>query len=100
MTAAERALSDGRAAPSGADLVAIFVGVVAGTSIVFEITLTSGAVVHFGESIDTVQTDLREVSPTVFLGVPRIWEKMHSRESPSFFRYFSQRSLASFLGSP
>ncbi len=37
-----------------------------------------GCVVHFGESIETVQTDLREVSPTIFLGVPRIWEKMHS----------------------
>jgi len=38
--------------------------------------LSVGAVVHFGESIGTIQTDLREVSPTVFLGVPRIWEKM------------------------
>jgi long-chain acyl-CoA synthetase len=42
------------------------------------VPLTSGAVVHFGESIETVQTDLREVAPTVFLGVPRIWEKMYS----------------------
>ncbi len=40
--------------------------------------LATGAVVHFGESIDTVSEDLREVSPTVFVGVPRIWEKMHS----------------------
>ncbi|MDF1562373.1 MAG: AMP-binding protein [Deltaproteobacteria bacterium] len=38
--------------------------------------LKTGGVVHFGESIDTVTSDLREVSPTVFLGVPRIWEKM------------------------
>ncbi len=37
-----------------------------------------GSVVHFGESIDTVAEDLLEVSPTVFVGVPRIWEKMHS----------------------
>ena len=41
--------------------------------------LTTGAVVHFGESIETVQQDLAEVSPTVFLGVPRIWEKMHAQ---------------------
>ncbi len=41
--------------------------------------LTSGAIVHFGESLDTVQADLREVSPTIFLGVPRIWEKMNAQ---------------------
>ncbi|MDP6933626.1 MAG: AMP-binding protein, partial [Myxococcota bacterium] len=40
--------------------------------------LTVGGVVHFGESIETVRSDLCEVSPTVFLGVPRIWEKMHA----------------------
>ncbi len=40
--------------------------------------LSTGAVVHFGESIDTVQSDLREVAPTVFLGVPRIWEKVNA----------------------
>lgn len=42
------------------------------------IPLTSGAVVHFGESLDTVRQDLAEVAPSVFLGVPRIWEKMHA----------------------
>jgi long-chain acyl-CoA synthetase len=42
------------------------------------IPLAAGCVVHFGESIDTIQSDLREVSPTVFLGVPRIWEKMNA----------------------
>ncbi len=40
--------------------------------------LTAGCTVHFGESVATVQRDLREVSPTIFLGVPRIWEKMHA----------------------
>ena len=38
----------------------------------------AGSTVHFGESIRTVQEDLREVAPTHFLGVPRIWEKLHS----------------------
>lgn len=38
----------------------------------------SGACVSFGESIRTVQEDLREIAPSLFLGVPRIWEKLHS----------------------
>jgi len=38
--------------------------------------LSSGASANFAESIDTVTANLREVEPTVFLGVPRIWEKM------------------------
>ncbi len=40
--------------------------------------MLAGCVAHFGESIDTVREDIRDVSPTVFLGVPRIWEKMHA----------------------
>lgn len=37
-----------------------------------------GSTVSFGESIRTVQEDLRELAPNVFLGVPRIWEKLHA----------------------
>ena len=37
-----------------------------------------GSAVSFGESLRTVQEDLREIAPTFFLGVPRIWEKLHS----------------------
>ncbi|GAA0847721.1 AMP-dependent synthetase/ligase [Marinobacter szutsaonensis] len=37
-----------------------------------------GSTVSFGESLRTVQEDLREIAPTFFLGVPRIWEKLHS----------------------
>jgi len=40
--------------------------------------LYTGGTVNFGESIRTVQEDMREVAPTSFLGVPRIWEKLHS----------------------
>ena len=39
----------------------------------------NGAVVNFAESQDTVPQNIREISPTVFFGVPRIWEKFHSR---------------------
>lgn len=40
--------------------------------------LTTGATVHFGESIDTIRQDIAQVAPTIFLGVPRIWEKLHA----------------------
>lgn len=38
--------------------------------------LATGYVVNFGEDSDTFAQDLREVQPTFFLGVPRVWEKM------------------------
>ena len=38
----------------------------------------AGCTVNFAESVGTLQEDLKEISPTAFLSVPRIWEKMHS----------------------
>ncbi|MFP5256368.1 MAG: AMP-dependent synthetase/ligase [Acidimicrobiia bacterium] len=38
--------------------------------------IATGYVVNFGEGGDTFTQDLREVQPTFFLGVPRVWEKM------------------------
>jgi long-chain acyl-CoA synthetase len=38
--------------------------------------LGAGYVVNFGEGPDTFAADLREVQPTLFLGVPRVWEKV------------------------
>ena len=38
----------------------------------------SGYVVNFVESLDTLFENLREVSPTYFASVPRIWEKLAS----------------------
>ncbi len=40
------------------------------------LSLMIGGEVNFAESIDTVQVNLREIAPKVFLGVPRIWEKL------------------------
>ncbi|MGB9615949.1 MAG: AMP-dependent synthetase/ligase [Desulfomonilaceae bacterium] len=40
--------------------------------------LVFGYVVNFAESIDTVQENIREISPTFFAAVPRILEKLHS----------------------
>jgi long-chain acyl-CoA synthetase len=36
----------------------------------------AGYIVNFGEGGEAFVSDLREVQPTVFLGVPRVWEKM------------------------
>ncbi|MBI4776345.1 MAG: AMP-binding protein [Deltaproteobacteria bacterium] len=38
----------------------------------------AGCTVNFAESVQTLQEDLRDISPTAFLTVPRIWEKMHT----------------------
>ena len=38
----------------------------------------AGSTVNFVESIDTLPQNLREISPTVFCSVPRIWEKFIS----------------------
>ncbi|MDP7566943.1 MAG: AMP-binding protein [Flavobacteriales bacterium] len=38
-------------------------------------SLYSGGRVYFAESLDTFAANLAEASPTVFLGVPRIWTK-------------------------
>jgi long-chain acyl-CoA synthetase len=66
--------------------------------------LETGAIVHFGEALETVQADLREVSPTLFLGVPRIWEKLSAQVAVKMadaswlprmlFGFFSKRGAA------
>ena len=38
--------------------------------------LRAGYTVNFGEGGESFAGDLREVQPTVFLGVPRVWEKL------------------------
>ncbi len=40
--------------------------------------LLSGFKINFVEELDTVPENMREVSPTVFFAVPRIWEKFYS----------------------
>lgn len=40
---------------------------------------TVGAQVYFAESRDKLLENLKEVQPTLFFGVPRVWEKMHSK---------------------
>jgi len=59
-----------------------------------------GYPVNFAESIATIQSDLREIAPTIFLGVPRIWEKLQSailiniKETSAFKRWLYHRCMA------
>ena len=41
--------------------------------------LYQGMAVYFAESLDTIGPNLREVRPTVLVGVPRIFEKIYDR---------------------
>ena len=40
--------------------------------------VSCGLCLNFAESIETVTANLREVQPTLFFAVPRIWEKLHA----------------------
>jgi long-chain acyl-CoA synthetase len=66
----------------------------------------NGAVLNFAESIDTVQVNLREVQPTLFFAVPRIWERIHAAilirmADASFFKKLANAvgmRLAGYIG--
>jgi long-chain acyl-CoA synthetase len=59
-----------------------------------------GMEVNFAESVRTIQEDLREIAPSVFLGVPRIWEKLQAsivvkmQEAPRWRRALFERAIA------
>jgi long-chain acyl-CoA synthetase len=44
----------------------------------YYVSLALGSVMNFAESPETVPDNLREVQPTAFLAVPRVWEKFYS----------------------
>ena len=41
--------------------------------------MAMGALTYFAESIEKLGENLAEVRPTVFMGVPRVWEKIQSK---------------------
>lgn len=41
--------------------------------------ILNGMAVHYAESIEKVADNLREVAPTIFVGVPRIFEKVYEK---------------------
>ncbi|TKW73498.1 MAG: long-chain fatty acid--CoA ligase, partial [Bradyrhizobium icense] len=44
----------------------------------YYVSMALGSVMNFAESPETVPDNLREVQPTAFLAVPRVWEKFYS----------------------
>lgn len=66
----------------------------------------NGPVLNFAESIETVQMNLREVQPTIFFAVPRIWERIHAgvlirlQDATRLKRLFSATGLklAAYIG--
>jgi long-chain acyl-CoA synthetase len=63
-------------------------------------SLALGSVMNFAESPETVPDNLREVQPTVFLAVPRIWEKFYSgvtialKDATPFQNWMYRQALA------
>lgn len=41
-------------------------------------SLQTGSVLNFVENPETIAENIQEIQPTVFLGVPRVWEKFYS----------------------
>lgn len=41
--------------------------------------MVAGATVSFAESMEKLGDNLREIRPTIFLGVPRVWEKIQAK---------------------
>jgi long-chain acyl-CoA synthetase len=41
--------------------------------------VTAGSSVYFAESAEALPENLKEVQPTIFFGVPRVWEKIHAK---------------------
>jgi long-chain acyl-CoA synthetase len=63
-------------------------------------SLALGSVMNFAESPETVPDNLREVQPTAFLAVPRIWEKFYSgvtialKDATAFQNWMYAQALA------
>ncbi|MEA1922258.1 MAG: AMP-binding protein, partial [Pseudomonadota bacterium] len=89
-------------APTSADTVVSYLPLCHVAEKIFTLFLPIfvGYPVNFAESIATIQADLREIAPTIFLGVPRIWEKLQSaviiniKETSPFKRWLYNKCMA------
>ena len=66
----------------------------------YYVSLALGSVMNFAESPETVPDNLREVQPTAFLAVPRVWEKFYSgitialKDATAFQNWMYRNALA------
>jgi long-chain acyl-CoA synthetase len=66
----------------------------------YYISVALGSVMNFAESPETVPDNLREVQPTAFLAVPRVWEKFYSgitialKDATPFQNWVYRRAMA------
>ncbi len=69
-------------------------------------SVSRGPCLNFAESIETVQQNLREIQPTIFFAVPRIWERIHAsiaikgRDATWFKRFWfgTGMKMARYIG--
>lgn len=75
----ERAYPDGKA-PNTSDQILTYLPLCHVAERIFSTwtMLAGGPTLNFAESIETVPMNLREVQPTLFFAVPRIWERLHA----------------------
>lgn len=63
------------------------------------VPISVGVPIYFAESIEKVPDNLKEVQPTVFFGVPRIWEKFYEgitsklKEAPPLRKKIAQWAM-------
>ena len=70
----------GKRVPTADDLVVTYLPLCHVAERIFSTwhMVSCGLSLNFAESIETVTVNLREVQPTLFFAVPRIWEKLHA----------------------
>jgi len=63
-------------------------------------SLATGSIMNFAESPETVPDNIREVQPTAFLAVPRVWEKFYSsvmialKDATALEKWVYEKSIA------
>ena len=90
------------AGPSSKDLIVTYLPLCHVAERIFSTWTLVGAgpSLNFAESIETVTENLREVQPTLFFAVPRIWERLHAlvvikgNDATRFKRIFLRFTMA------